>query len=367
MIYLDNNATTRLDLKVFAEIHPLMSEFVGNPSSIHQYGQRAKGILTDAMKRCALFFGVGLGEVIYTSGATEALNLLLLNIPKHGHVITSSLEHSAVIEPLKATGAWVTFLDPHPGAGQITAAQIEAAIQENTVMIVVNAANNETGIKNDIEAIAHVAAQAHIPLIVDGVASLGKEKFYLPKGVVAACYSGHKIHGPLGVGVAVVRRPFKLHPLIVGGGQQRGLRAGTENIPALVGLAKALELLDEKWVKHMEELRDRFEEGVLANLSDVIIHGKREARVCNTSNIAFLGVDGETLLMTLDLAGVAASFGSACSSGALASSRILLSMGVDTHVVRSSLRFSLSRFTTAAEIETSIALVTEAVSRLRKI
>jgi cysteine desulfurase len=367
MIYLDNNATTFLDPEVFAALHPLLREGVGNPSSIHQWGQRAKGLLLDSHRQCAHFFGVAPDEMIFTSGATEGLNLLLHNIPRDRHVITSSLEHAAVIEPLKGCGASVTYLDPLPGKGSVCVGQVKSAIQENTGMIIFSVANNETGIKTEIEAIAQLAEEAHIPFVVDGVSLLGKASFHLPKGVSAACFSGHKIHAPQGIGVAIVKKPFKASPLIVGGPQQRGLRAGTENLPGIVGFTKALTLLDDKWIEKMATLRDRLEEGLLANLDDVVIHGKDEPRICNTSNIAFLGVDGETLLMALDLAGLAASHGSACSSGALEPSRVLLHMGIDSRVARSSLRFSLSRFTTQEEIERSITLITQTVKRLRQV
>jgi cysteine desulfurase len=365
MIYLDNNATTFLDPEVFAVLKPLLREGVGNPSSIHQWGQRAKGLLIDSFKQCAHFFGVAPDELIFTSGATEGLNLLLHNIPRDRHIITSSLEHAAVIEPLKMCGAAVTYLDPLPGKGGVCLSQVASAIQKNTGMIVLSAANNETGIKSEIDAIAEIAEEARIPLIIDGVSLLGKAAFHLPRGVSAACFSGHKIHAPQGIGVAIVKKSFKASPLILGGPQQRGLRAGTENLPGIVGFTKALKLLDDKWIEQIATLRNRLEEGLLANLDGVLIHGKGELRICNTSNIAFLGVDGETLLMALDLAGLAASHGSACSSGALEPSRVLLHMGIDSRVARSSLRFSLSRFTTPEEIETSIALITQAVKRLR--
>jgi len=367
MIYLDNNATTQLDPEVFVAMLPGMANTVGNPSSVHRYGQQAKALLSDALRRCAHFFQVLPEELILTSGATEALNFFIHTLSKQGHVITSSLEHAAVIEPLKHSGVQVSYLDPLCGKGAITVEQVREALQDNTRMILLSAANNETGIKTDIEAIAQVAEAAGIAFVVDGVCLLGKASFQLPRGVSAACFSGHKIHAPLGVGLAIVKKGVKTQPLIFGGPQQRGLRAGTENLPAILGFAKALELLEEKWIAHMARLRDRLEKGVLSSLKDVIVHGKMEPRICNTSNMAFLGVDGETLLMTLDLAGLAASHGSACSSGTLETSRVLRSMGIESRIARSSLRFSLSRFTTEEEIDRSITLISDTVSRLRRI
>lgn len=368
MIYLDNNATTFLDPEVFNAMKSLLGNLTGNPSSVHRYGQQAKGLLIEAVRQCAHFFNVRSDEIIFTSGATEALNLVIGSVPRGAHVITSVLEHAAVLEPLKQTGSEVTYLYPEHGQGAISAAQVQAALQSNTRMIILTAANNETGIKTDYVPIAELADQLSIPFVLDGVALLGKETFILPKGVWAACFSGHKIHGPLGMGVAVIRKTHKASPLIVGGAQQRGLRAGTENLPAIVGFAKALDLLSkqgEKWAQQMALLRDRFEQGLLQAIPDLIIHGQSLPRVCNTSHLAFPGVDGETLLMTLDLAGVASSHGSACSSGALEPSRVLLNMGISPQFARCSLRFSLSRFTTAAEIERAIELITEIVSRLR--
>ena len=370
MIYLDNNATTSLDPQVLAEIQPLLCRVIGNPSSVHRYGQEAKALLSESLRKCADFFGVRTDEIIFTSGATEAINFLIRSLPSGTHVITSALEHSATLESLKLSAGDVSFLDPLPEKGSISADQIRGALKDNTTMIVMSAANNETGIKADVEAIAAVASRANIPFILDGVAFLGKEQFDLPEGVSATCFSGHKIHAPLGVGIAVVRKSFKTHPFIVGGPQQRGLRAGTENLPAIVGFAKALSLLaenGERWRREITILRDRLEEGILSSLPDVVIHGKEEPRICNTSNIAFPDVDGETLLIVLDLAGLAVSHGSACSSGALQPSRVLLSMGIAPKIARSSLRFSLSRFTTKEEIDTSIALIVEAVTRLRSL
>lgn len=367
MIYLDNNASTPLDPKVFSAMKPYLDGFMGNPSSIHYYGQRARGALTQAIKTISRFFKVRTDELVFTSGATEALNLCIRSVQKGGHVVTSSLEHVAIMEPLKFCGCSVSYLDPKPERGVLMVDQVRDALQENTCMIVLTAANNETGVLTDIDPIARLAQEVGVPLVVDGVALLGKDPFVIPEGVSAMCFSGHKIHAPLGIGVAVIRKGFKIRPLILGGAQQRGVRGGTENLPAIVGLATALELLKHRgkeWMFRMESLRNRLEQGLLANLSDITIHCVEEPRVCNTSNISFLGVDGETLLMSLDLAKVAASHGAACSTG-LEPSRVLLNMGIPLSVARCSIRFSLSRFNTEKEIDQSIAIITDVVARLR--
>lgn len=365
MIYLDNNATTFTDIRVFEVIEPLFKLQVGNPSSVHSFGQIAKGFLTQALKKTAAYFGVRTQDLIFTSGATEALNLLIRSAPKGTHIISSSLEHAAVMEALKYSGCQVTYLDPEEGKGSISARQVERALQPNTSMIVLMAVNNETGIKTEIEAIARLAFEMDITFIVDAVASLGKEPIHFFEGISALCFSGHKIHAPAGVGLALTRSSFKAHPLIVGGPQQNGKRGGTENLAGIVGFAKALELIDSSCFEVMEQLRNRLEAGITKNLSDVLILGKDEKRIGNTSNMAFLGVDGETLLMNLDLAKLAVSHGSACSSGTLEPSRVLLNMKLPAAIARSSVRFSLSRFTTEKEIDEAISIVTSVVERLR--
>ncbi|MCH9625076.1 MAG: Cysteine desulfurase IscS [Chlamydiales bacterium] len=367
MIYLDNNATTLLDPEVLAAMQNVMHVFIGNPSSIHRSGQKARALLVQATQLIAQYFGVQSEEVFFTSGATEALNMLIRGIPKKGHIVSSSLEHHAVIESLKVSGCEVTYLDPERGKGALNATLIEQSLRPNTELIVVTAVNSETGIVTDLTSIAKLAERIQVPLLVDGVAWLGKAPVQIPSGVSAICFSGHKVHGPLGVGVAIIRRSLRCNPLIVGGPQQRGLRAGTENIPAIVGFQKALEQIDESKFSHMERLRLYFEQKLQTQCTDLIIHGQNEPRICNTSNISFLGVDGETLVMQLDLAGLCASHGSACSSGSLEPSRILLSMGVEPSVARSSIRFSLSRLTTLEEVDQSIELISSVVNQLRKL
>ncbi|MCC5832995.1 MAG: cysteine desulfurase [Chlamydiales bacterium] len=363
MIYLDNNATTFLDPAVLAAVEAVLRGKIGNPSSIHRYGQAGQALLAKATKDTAAFFGVRTSEILFTSGATEALNMLICSIPRGSHIISSSLEHIAVMEALKFTGCEVDYLDPEPRMGAIHPRQVGEAVRPDTAAIVLTAANNETGVMTDLEPIAAFAEKRGIALIVDGVARLGKGEWRLPQGISAASFSGHKIHAPTGVGVALIRKSFKPHPLIVGGPQQHRMRGGTENVAGIVGFAKALTLLP-KSDEEMATLRDSLEQGLAAHL-DIVIHGVDQPRLCNTSNIAFPGVDGETLLMQLDLAGIAVSHGSACSSGAVEPSRVLLNMGVDPLLARSSIRFSLSRFTTQDEIENAIEVVVDLVTRLR--
>lgn len=366
MIYLDNNGTTFLDPRVFEAMEPILKGEIGNPSSLHSYGQRARALLAKATKEVAAFFGVHTREVVFTSGATESLNMVIRSLPKGGHVITSSLEHLSVMEALKFTGCEVSYLDPYPGKGAITLSQIEEAVRPTTRALVVMAANNETGIKTDLEPIALFAQNKGLILIVDGVALLGKEKWVIPQGVSAASFSGHKIHGPTGIGVAIIRRSMRVHPLIVGGSQQHAFRGGTENLAGIVGFAKALTLLPDS-EKKIAALRDYLEEGLLSRLAGVVINGRGEPRLCNTCNCAFEGVEGDALLMQLDLAGVAVSLGSACSSGSVSPSRVLLNMGIPLQIAQNSIRISLSRFTTHDEVEKALQIIVNVVTNLRTI
>lgn len=361
-IYLDNNATTFLDPEVLTAMKGVWTAPIGNPSSIHRYGQAARALLSQTTKEIAAYFGVLSSEIVFTSGATEALNMVIRSAPKGTHIIASSLEHISVIESLKHIDCEVTYLDPEPGKGAITVDQIAAAVEPNTSMLVVMAANNETGVKTDLEPIAAFAQERGLLLVVDGVAILGKEPWSLPQGVSAACFSGHKIHGPTGVGLAIIRKPMKCSPLICGGPQQHAMRGGTENLAAIVGFAKALTLPFKTF--EIATLRDHLEQEIL-RLPDVLIHGADQPRICNTSNITFRGMDGETLLMQLDLAGVAVSHGSACSSGSLESSRVLLNMGVSPKDARSSIRFSLCRFTTLEQIDHAIEVIEHLTKNFR--
>ncbi len=373
-VYLDNNATTFLDPEVRKVMIELMNKDLANSSSVHAYGQKAKSILSTARKDIASFFKVKPHEVIFTSGGTEALNMTIRGIfglEDRGHIITSDVEHPAVfntVKQLEKKGAEATFL--RVGSwGAVTEDAVRAAIRADTKLIVLMAVNNETGIKTDIEAIARMAYEAKIPFIVDGVALLGKESFTIPEGVTAFCFGAHKCHGPKGTGMAILRSTQKLDPMVTGGSQEYFRRAGTENLVGIAGLAKAVTSLRDKFPEvslRMQSLRDRFENGLKENLADISINGEGP-RVVNTSNISFHGIEGESLLMNLDLEGVAASHGSACSSGSLEPSRILLNMGISRAVAASSVRFSFSRMTTEEEIDYAVEKIVSIVTRLREL
>jgi cysteine desulfurase len=373
-IYLDHNASTPIDPRVLSALTQELNDTYGNPSSVHSFGQEVRNRLTRARRIVATFLGVKPAEIIFTSGGTEAINMVIRGFlgehPK-GHIISSSVEHSCVYKTLKhfeTQGCEVTFLNPG-SFGAPHPEDLEKAIKPNTRLVVLMSVNNETGVKTDINAIAALLEEKGIPFVVDGVAHLGKELFLIPSGISAMCFSGHKFHAPKGIGFAFVRSNFKFTPLLLGGGQENTKRGGTENLAMIVALTEAVVLVKNslpKATQTMQTLRDRFEQKIMNAISDVAINGKGP-RICNTSNLSFAGVDGESLMMSLDLAGVAASHGSACSSGALEPSRILLNMGISIKEAGSSMRFSLSCMTTEEEIDRAADIVIDVVTRLRAI
>lgn len=372
-VYLDNNATTCLDPHVYSIYSKELQESYGNPSSVHTYGQEAKAKLIQAREDIASYFAFRPQEVYFTSTATEALNLLIRGIigcNYKGHIVTSSVEHPAVfrtIKELEKMGVRVTYLAVG-SKGAIDPLELEASLAPDTRLIVIMAANNETGVLSDLPMIAAHAARSNVPLVVDGVAIFGKARFAIHPGISGICFSGHKFHAPKSVGFALVRKGLQVEPQITGGEQERGLRAGTENVPAICALADAVKITQsslEESLSSMQTLRDSFEKELLSSLTFIRVNGTGP-RVVNTSNICFEGIDGEALLMYLDLHGVAASLGSACSSGSLEPSRILLEMGLTRDQALSSLRFSLSRFTTKEEIDYALEVIYSGVKIQRR-
>lgn len=369
-IYFDNNATTALDDEVYQAMIQELSQVPSNPSSIHFFGTQAKSRLSEARSSCARFFNVLPEEILFTSSGTESIHLMLSSIPLGSHLITTEIEHSAVenkIRDLEKKGMQVTFLKV--GAlGCVTKEQIEEAILPNTKAIVLSLANSETGVQIDLEKIAALAEKKEIALLLDAVGFIGKERLsFLPSSVKALAISGHKFHGPKGSALLVHRKSFPIKPLFLGGGQEYGLRSGTENLPGIVGLTKAIEILEKKQLEISEKilnLRILFETKMLATIPDIVINGKG-ARISNTTNFSFLGVDGETLLIHLDLAKIAASHGSACSSGAIEPSRVLTSMGIDRKTAKSAIRFSFARTNTKEEIEEAVEIISKIVASIR--
>ena len=374
-IYLDNSATTEIDKEVLEVINNEI--YPSNPSSMHFYGRRAKKKLEKARTNIASFFNVEADSLIFTSGGTEAINLALNSLlnqiskeEERPHIIASEIDHPSVYNllshNLKTKKFEITFLKVD-SFGALQPDQIRNAINDKTKLIVVSAVNSETGVKTDIETIANIAKQNNIYLFVDGVALLGKELFTIDSGISAMTFSSHKIHGPSGVGLCYFKNRNKLLPLFFGGSQEAEKRAGSENITGILGFAKAIELLNEylpKKTAQMLKLRTYFERSLIEAIKDTSINGEGP-RVCNTVNICFKGFDAETLLILLDKEGIFASHGSACSSGAMSPSRVLLNMGLDPKDARSSIRFSLSRFTTKEEIDSALKVIIALVNKLR--
>lgn len=342
-----------------------------NPSSTHWFGQQARNLLTQARSSVARFFKAKPEEIVFTSGGTEGNNYLLRGLHPQGHVITTAIEHSSLyrtIQSLEGQGLKTTYLSV--GAwGAPLPAQVEEAIRPNTTAIVLSAVNAETGVKIDLDTIAQIAEKHHIPLLIDAVALVGKEPISIPRGVSAFSIGAHKFHGPKGVGAVFVRSNLKIASLITGGNQENMHRAGTSNLAGILGLAEALQILAESQpaiTQTLTDLRNHFELTLLRALPDIVVNGEGP-RVSNTSNISFLGVDGETLLMQLDLSGVAATHGSSCSSGSFEPSRILMNMGLDKKRARSSIRFSVGRTNTREEIDIALSRIISIVNKLRRL
>lgn len=373
-IYLDNNASTFVDPLVVGVILNTLRLQPGNPSSPHAYGREARNLLIQSREVVASHLKVRPKEIIFTSGGTEGANMIirgLIAASGKGHIVTSDLEHScvhSVMNLLRDEGGEVSFLSPGMH-GAVLPENVASAIQPNTKMIALMAVNNETGVKTNIQAIAQIAEKANIPFFVDGVALLGKEPVEIPSGVSAMCFSGHKFHAPKGCGFVYIKNNLKLQPLLVGGEQEYNRRGGTENLADIAGMAEAIRRLEDTLpdaTNKMLELRWHFEDALKQNLGDMILINGEGERVCNTSNIAFSGIDGEALLFTLDMAGISASHGSACASGAMEPSRILLNMGMPLKRARESIRFSLSRLTTKEEIDHAISIIIDLVNKLKK-
>jgi cysteine desulfurase len=382
-IYMDANATSPLLPAVFEAMRPHLLANYGNASSIHHFGQQARMAVEAAREQVALALGARASEIVFTSGATESDNLALFGIVgkaldagEPAHLITSSIEHHAVLhaaEALARRGATVSFL-PVSAQGVVDPEDVRRALRPETKLISVMLANNETGATQPLEAIAAIAAEADVWLHTDAVQGLGRISLDCKSlGVDLSAFSAHKVHGPQGVGALWLRRGTQLRPLFYGGVHERRRRAGTENVAGVVGFGEAVRLsqlaLADGTVARIAGLRDRLEQGLLARVDDCGVNGPTApgARLPNTANLWFDHLEGEALVIALDLKGLALSGGSACASGATEPSHVLMAMGLSKHRARASLRFSLSRFTTDAEVDRALELVPAAVARLREL
>lgn len=347
-IYFDNNATTAVDSRVLDAMRPILEGPPLNPSSIHALGRQAKQHLSAARRSIASYFDCMPSELIFTSSGSESINTLIHGLYNKGTILTSPLEHSCVLNTIAHL--------PHKLV-MPTLSAIEAAITPDVGLLIFSAVNGETGSMLDIQAVAELAKFHQRPLIIDGVALLGRAPVALYPGITAMAFSGHKIHGPKGSGLIFVRKGHPLKPLITGGSQESGHRAGTENLASIVGLAEAIQLIDLAHFEHMQQLRDTFE----ANLNGIV--NGASPRICNVSNLYFPSIDGELLLMQLDQIGIYASHGAACASGTLQPSHVLTALGYSQERIRGSLRFSFSRFNTLDEVKIATQNISAHVSR----
>jgi cysteine desulfurase len=374
--YLDHNATTPVMPAVLEAMTSVFREDFGNASSVHAFGQAAKRRLEEARRQVARILGAQPNEIVFTSGGTEADNLAILGLVRYDtrpvkHVITSAIEHPAVLETcaqLEREGVEVTRL-PVNSQGLVDPDDVRRALRRHTVLVSIMHANNELGTIQPIADIARLAREAGVWMHSDGVQALGKIRVHVADlGVDLYSISAHKIYGPKGVGALFVRQGVPLGRIQFGGHHERDRRPGTENVPGAVGLAAAVSLMQsdfEQEAARLAGLRDRLEQGILERVPNVSVNGRGAPRVPNTSSLCFHGVDGEALLIALDLAGFAVSSGAACSSGASEPSHVLTAIGLERKDARSSLRFSLGRLNTEDQIERLIEAVAEAVARLR--
>jgi cysteine desulfurase len=372
-IYLDNNATTPTLPAVWDAMRPYMSGAYGNPASAHQAGRRARQALEDARERVAALLGAHADEVVFTSGATEANNLALFShaASAPGHLLSSAIEHPSVAEPIRQLhkrGFAVDWL-PVDAEGIVRIDALEGLIHPETRLATVMLANHETGSVQPIRALAEQLAGRAL-FHCDAVQAVGKIPIsFHDLGVSTLSLSAHKFHGPKGVGALLVQRGVKLHPLLWGGHQQSGRRPGTEPVALAVGLATALELAHreiEARREHVERLRQRFLHRLRIDVDPVILNGSVKGGLPHTLNLSFPGVRADALLIALDLAGVACSTGSACSSGSLLPSPVLEAMGVPDPVLHSAMRFSLSALLTEEEIDEAGRRIARCVARLRR-
>jgi cysteine desulfurase len=374
-VYLDNNATTPLLPEVYEAMRPFYQEEFGNASSIHHYGQHARAAVEKARASVAALVNARPAEIVFVSGGTEADNLALFGLVRKGdHVITSAIEHHAVLNTVKRLeqmGCELTVV-PVNGRGELDPGDIRKALRANTRLVSIMMSNNETGVVQPVEEVGRIAREADIFFHTDAVQAAGKIPIDVEKiGCDLLSISGHKIHAPQGTGALYIRKGTLLQPLIYGGSHERQRRAGTENLPGIVGLGKAAELA-KHWLEgsgptEMSAMRDRLQRSVLNAVESAGVNGLDAPRVPNTTNLWFDCVEGEALVIALDLKGLAVSSGAACSSGAIEPSHVLLAMGLSQQRARASVRLSMGKQTTQEDVDFATGVVPETVARLREI
>ena len=376
-IYLDNNATTSVAPEVFESMIPFFTEKYGNASSMHTFGGQVGKSIQDAREKVAAMLGAQPEEIVFTSCGTESDSTAVMSAlqaqPEKKHVITTRVEHSALIalgQHLEQKGYELTYLGVD-SKGRLDLDELSDAMRKDTAIVSIMFANNETGTVFPIQKIAEMVKERGILFHTDAVQAVGKEAIDLGKQPISMLsLSGHKLHAPKGIGVLYVRKGVRFRPFLRGGHQERGRRAGTENVPYIVGLGMAAQLAGQ----HMQEertqvarLRDKLEQGLLAAIPDCMVNGDPENRLPNTTNIAFKNVEGEAILLMLDQLGICASSGSACTSGSLEPSHVLRAMGVPFTYAHGSVRLSLSRYTTEEEIDFVVENMPQVIKTLRAI
>jgi cysteine desulfurase len=374
-VYLDNNATTPLLPEVLEAMCPYFVEQFGNASSIHHHGQETRAAVESARSWVAALLGCRPAEVVFTSGGTESDNLALRGLVREGdHIITSTIEHHAVLNTckhLEESGCEVTYI-PVDGRGLVHPDDVRRALRPHTRLITIMMANNETGVLQPVREIGKIAAEAEVFFHTDAVQAAGKVPIEVENiQCDLLSISGHKMHAPQGVGALYVRKGTPLEPMFYGGSHERSRRAGTENVPGIVALGKASEIAQEGFKQgadqRMAAERDRLQRMLLQGIENCGVNGDGAPRVPNTTNLYFDFIEGESLVIALDLKGLAVSTGAACSSGAIEPSHVLTAMGLGADRARASIRFSLGKQNTPADVDFAAALLQETLARLREL
>lgn len=375
-IYLDNNATTKIDEDVLTAMLPYLTNYYGNPSSMHTFGGQIKQAIRKARTQVASLLGAEDTEIVFTSCGTEGDNAAILAAlraqPNKKHIITTEVEHAAILNlcaKLEREGYTVTYLSVN-NKGNIDFDELQASLTGNTAVVSIMYANNETGVIFPIEEIGRLVKEYSALFHVDAVQAVGKIPLNMKNSTIdMLTLSGHKIHAPKGIGALYVRKGIRFRPFLIGGHQERGRRGGTENVAGIVALGKAAELAQEhltniSWEKH---LRDKLEKGILSTIGNTVVNGDPINRLPNTTNIGFKYIEGEAILLSLDQFGICASSGSACTSGSLEPSHVLRALGIPYSLLHGSIRFSLSRFTTDKEIDRVLKVLPGIIDRLREL
>ncbi|MEW5951064.1 MAG: cysteine desulfurase NifS [Elusimicrobia bacterium] len=377
VVYFDNNATTRTADEVFQEMKPFFSDLYGNPSSMHFFGGQVQGHINNAREKVAALLGCLPEEIIFTSCGTEsdsaAIYSALRTFPEKKHIITSAVEHPAVLnlcKDLEKRGYRVTYLNVDEN-GMINLEDLKKSVTSDTAAVSIMWANNETGVIFPVKEAAKIAKSKGAIFHTDAVQAAGKINLDLKNSDIdMLSVSGHKLHAPKGIGVLYVKKGTIFHPFLTGGHQEKGRRAGTENVPYIIGLGKAAELAlknMDKENEYVKSLRDRLEKGIISSVKNVRVNGEKSPRLPNTVNISFEYVEGESILLFLSEKGICASSGSACTSGSLEPSHVLMSMKVPMTFAHGSVRFSLSVYNTQEEVDYVLKELPPIIERLREI